>query len=111
MAYLSVHWLEEAAQHLSTLQQLATGILCGAGHGATIHACTVEDGSLVGMGATVLDGATVSVRSGVGTRQHHGACYPSALASIAPWRLDGANIRMTDQENDWFVWHCLLDTA
>ncbi len=62
MACLSVHWLEEAAQHPST-HQLATGILCDAGHGATIHACTVEDGSLVGMGATVLDGATVSVCS------------------------------------------------
>lgn len=31
----------------------------GAGHGATVHACTVEDNCLVGMGATVLDGATV----------------------------------------------------
>lgn len=29
------------------------------GHGATIHACTIEDDSLVGMGATVLDGAKV----------------------------------------------------
>ena len=30
------------------------------GHGATIHAASIEDGSLVGMGATVLDGATVN---------------------------------------------------
>ncbi|GFR42908.1 hypothetical protein Agub_g3904 [Astrephomene gubernaculifera] len=29
------------------------------GHGATVHACTIEDNCLVGMGATVLDGATV----------------------------------------------------
>ena len=29
------------------------------GHGATVHAATIEDGSLVGMGATVLDGAKV----------------------------------------------------
>lgn len=29
------------------------------GHGATIHAATIEDGALVGMGATVLDGAIV----------------------------------------------------
>ena len=30
------------------------------GHGAILHACTVEDLSLVGMHATVLDGAVVS---------------------------------------------------
>ena len=29
------------------------------GHGAIIHACTVEDLCLIGMGATVLDGAVV----------------------------------------------------
>ena len=86
MAYLSVHWLEEAAQHLSTLQQLASGILCGAGHGATIHACTVEDGSLVGMGATVLDGATVSVCSAWHTATTWGmlslsACQHHSLAT------------------------------
>ncbi len=31
-----------------------------AGHGAIIHAATVEDSTLVGMGATILDGVTVS---------------------------------------------------
>ncbi len=29
------------------------------GHGCVIHACTLESGSFVGMGATVLDGAVV----------------------------------------------------
>ena len=29
------------------------------GHAAIIHACTLEDGAFVGMGATVLDGAVV----------------------------------------------------
>jgi gamma-carbonic anhydrase len=29
------------------------------GHGAVIHACTIEDEVLVGMGAKVLDGAVV----------------------------------------------------
>ena len=29
------------------------------GHGAIIHACTLEDGSFIGMGGTVLDGAVV----------------------------------------------------
>ena len=30
-----------------------------AGHAAMIHACTIEDGSLVGMGATLCDGCKV----------------------------------------------------
>jgi carbonic anhydrase/acetyltransferase-like protein (isoleucine patch superfamily) len=29
------------------------------GHGAVIHACTLEDGCFIGMGATILDGAVV----------------------------------------------------
>jgi carbonic anhydrase/acetyltransferase-like protein (isoleucine patch superfamily) len=29
------------------------------GHGAILHACTIEDGAFVGMGATVMDGAVV----------------------------------------------------
>ena len=42
-----------------------------AGHGATIHACTVEDGSLVGMGAVLLDGVTV--------RHFYNACWSVVL--------------------------------
>jgi carbonic anhydrase/acetyltransferase-like protein (isoleucine patch superfamily) len=29
------------------------------GHGATLHACTLQDESFVGMGATIMDGAVV----------------------------------------------------
>lgn len=36
------------------------------GHGAILHACTIEDLVLIGMGATVLDGATVKRNSMVG---------------------------------------------
>lgn len=36
------------------------------GHGAIIHACTIEDTCLIGMGATILDGATVKRHSLVG---------------------------------------------
>lgn len=35
-----------------------SGSVC-AGHGACIHACTIEDDVLIGMGALVLDGAKV----------------------------------------------------
>jgi len=36
------------------------------GHNAIVHACTIEDAVLIGMGATVLDGATVKKHGFVG---------------------------------------------
>ncbi len=36
------------------------------GHNATLHACTIEDYALIGMGATVLDGALVQAKAMVG---------------------------------------------
>ncbi len=36
------------------------------GHGAILHACTIEDRCLIGMGATVLDGAVVKAGTMVG---------------------------------------------
>ena len=39
---------------------------CTVGHGAILHACTIEDRCLIGMGATVLDGAVIGRGSLVG---------------------------------------------
>jgi carbonic anhydrase/acetyltransferase-like protein (isoleucine patch superfamily) len=36
------------------------------GHKATIHACTIEDEVLIGMGAIILDGARIGARSIIG---------------------------------------------
>ena len=36
------------------------------GHTAIIHACTIEDECLIGMGATVLDGAEIGAQSVIG---------------------------------------------
>ena len=36
------------------------------GHGAIVHACTVGDQVLVGMGSTILDGAVVGEQSLIG---------------------------------------------
>ena len=36
------------------------------GHSAILHACTIDDEVLVGMGATVLDGAEIGARSVIG---------------------------------------------
>ncbi|HEY9112389.1 MAG TPA: gamma carbonic anhydrase family protein [Rhodanobacteraceae bacterium] len=48
------------------------------GHGAVIHACTIEDCCLIGMHATVLDGAVV--------RRH---AFVGAGALIAPGKVVG----------------------
>lgn len=48
------------------------------GHGAVIHACTIEDACLIGMHATVLDGALV---------KKHG--FVAAGAVIAPGKVVG----------------------
>jgi carbonic anhydrase/acetyltransferase-like protein (isoleucine patch superfamily) len=48
------------------------------GHGAILHACTIEDACLIGMHATVLDGARVSRHSMIG-----------AGALVAPGKLVG----------------------
>lgn len=46
--------------HVNRLREPATvGADVTVGHAAIIHACTLEDGAFIGMGATVLDGAVV----------------------------------------------------
>ena len=39
---------------------------CTVGHSVVLHACTVEDGCLIGMGSTILDGARIGRGSLVG---------------------------------------------
>jgi carbonic anhydrase/acetyltransferase-like protein (isoleucine patch superfamily) len=45
------------------------------GHGAIVHGCTVEDGALIAMHATVLDGATIGAGAMVGA----GAVVPPGM--------------------------------
>lgn len=49
--------------HLADDMDAIIGKWCTIGHGAIIHACTIGDECLIGMGATVLDGANVGARS------------------------------------------------
>ena len=56
-----------ALVHVTTGQFAAVvGDDCTIGHGAIIHGCTIEDRCLIGMGATILDGARVGRGSLVG---------------------------------------------
>jgi carbonic anhydrase/acetyltransferase-like protein (isoleucine patch superfamily) len=57
---------DNAVVHLADAFGVHIGSWCTVGHGAIIHACTVGDECLIGMGATLLDGARIGARSLVG---------------------------------------------
>lgn len=52
--------------HLSEERPCEVGAYVTVGHGAILHACRVEDECLIGMRATVLDGAVIGSQSIVG---------------------------------------------
>ena len=52
-----------AVLHLADDYPVVVGDYVTIGHGAVVHACVVEDECLIGMNATVLDGAVVGRRS------------------------------------------------
>jgi len=54
--------------HVADPYPCVVGNYVTVGHGAILHACTVGDESLVGMGATVLDGAVVGEQCLIGAR-------------------------------------------
>lgn len=57
---------DNAVIHLSDDFGCYIGELVTVGHSAILHACTVKDEALVGMGAIVLDGAVIGERSIIG---------------------------------------------
>ena len=57
---------DNAVIHLADDYGTYIGELVTVGHGAIIHACTIEDECLIGMGACILDGAVIGKRSIIG---------------------------------------------
>ncbi|MEM8954016.1 MAG: gamma carbonic anhydrase family protein [Verrucomicrobiota bacterium] len=57
---------DNAVVHLSDDYPARIGRYVTVGHSAVVHACTVEDECLIGMGAIVMDGAVVGEQSIVG---------------------------------------------
>lgn len=57
---------DNAVVHLADDHGCYVGELVTVGHSAVIHACTIKDEVLVGMGAIVLDGAVIGERSIIG---------------------------------------------
>jgi len=68
------------------------------GHGAVVHGCTIEDGCLIGMNATVLTGAVVGRDSlvGAGSVVLEGAVIPPrSLVAGVPGKV---RRQLTDEE-------------
>lgn len=57
---------DNACLHIDLDRGCYVGQYVTVGHGAILHACTVEDDCLIGMGAIVLDGAVIGRGSVVG---------------------------------------------
>lgn len=57
---------DNAVLHLADDYGCLVGNYVTIGHSAIVHACTVEDECLIGMGATILDGAVIGTQSIVG---------------------------------------------
>lgn len=57
---------DNAVLHLADDYPCILGDFVTVGHAAIVHACTIEDEVLVGMGATILDGAVIGAQSIVG---------------------------------------------
>lgn len=67
-----------AILHMNTNTPLTIGSRVSIAHGAIVHGCTIEDGSLIGMGAIVLDESVVPASSliAAGSLIPQGKTYP-----------------------------------
>ena len=52
--------------HVTKTQALVVGKRCTVGHGVILHACTIEDDCLIGMGSIVLDGSHIGKQCLIG---------------------------------------------
>jgi len=69
---------EGAMLHSDPGAPLTVGADCTIGHHAILHGCTIEDGVLVGMGATILNRAVIGAGSlvGAGALVTEGKSFP-----------------------------------
>ena len=79
-----------AVVHVADELPAVIGRLVTVGHKAIVHACTVEDECLIGMGAIVLDGARIGTRSIIGanaTVKQEMVVPPGSLVLGTPARI------------------------
>lgn len=89
---------DNAVVHLSDDAGVHIGAHVTVGHGAIIHACTIDDGCLIGMGATILDHAHIGADSLVGANAlvpQRFSCPPGSLVFGSPARVVRA---LSDEE-------------
>lgn len=76
--------------HLADDGDAIIGAWCTVGHRAIVHACTIEDECLIGMGATILDRARIGTRSIVGANSlvtQDFTCPPGSLVVGSPAKV------------------------
>lgn len=81
---------DNAIVHLADGLDAIIGAWCTIGHAAIIHACTIGDECLIGMGATVLDGANIGARSIVGANSlvpQKFTCPPGSMVYGSPAKV------------------------
>ena len=81
---------DNAVIHLADDYGAYIGAWCTIGHSAIIHACTIGDECLIGMGATILDGAKIGARSIVGANAlvpQRFECPPGSMVYGSPAKV------------------------
>ena len=81
---------DNAVVHLSDDAGVQIGDHVTVGHSAIIHACTIDDGCLIGMGATILDHAHIGADSLVGANSlvpQGFTCPPGSLVIGTPAKV------------------------
>lgn len=89
---------DNAVVHLADEYPAILGRYVTVGHGAIVHACTIGDECLIGMGATVLDGAEVGAQCIIGAQAlvtPRTRIPPGSLVLGAPAKVARA---LTDEE-------------
>jgi carbonic anhydrase/acetyltransferase-like protein (isoleucine patch superfamily) len=89
---------DNAIVHLADDGDAVIGAWCTIGHAAIVHACTIEDECLIGMGATILDRARIGARCIVGANAlvtQDFTCPPGSLVLGAPAKVARA---LSDKE-------------
>ncbi|HEY5079396.1 MAG TPA: gamma carbonic anhydrase family protein [Opitutaceae bacterium] len=81
---------DNAIVHLADELGARIGSWCTIGHAAIVHACTVGDECLIGMGATLLDEADIGAQSIVGANSlvpQRFKCAPGSLVYGSPAKV------------------------